>query len=315
MKRNLALGLAVVLVATVAVGIVLLGMPKQPPVTQPTQPVVIKIQGSDTMVHFVAALAEAYTKQNPGVKIEVAGGGSGTGIAALTGGEIDVADASRPIKPKEIEEIKKRYGREPAALIVGRDMLAVVVNPKNPIDKLTLEQLAKIYAGEITNWKEVGGPDMPITLYGRQSVSGTYVFFEEHVVQKYAKKSYSPEMRQLIGNVQIHDAVVEDETGIGYIGLGYITDKVKALHLSVDGKTYFSPLDREAVQAGKYPLSRPLFQYMIAPPMKCSPLYHFLRFEVSEEGQKIVEKEGFHPILEVDKKHNEDFWKLTELES
>jgi phosphate transport system substrate-binding protein len=176
-----------------------------------------------------------------------------------------------------------------------------------------MEQLAKIFAGDITNWKEVNGKDAPITLYGRQSVSGTYEFFLEHVIEQYAgKKEYSASMRNLAGNIQIHDAVSNDPNGIGYIGIGYITENVKIVALG-NGEKYYSPFDKEAVQAGKYPLSRPLYQYLIHYPKKDSVLYEFLRFEVSEKGQKIVEASGFYPIFTVDKNFNEqNFWSKIE---
>ncbi|HID43161.1 MAG TPA: phosphate ABC transporter substrate-binding protein [Archaeoglobaceae archaeon] len=267
----------------------------------------IVIKGSDTMVYMVSVLAQEYMKIDPEANIIVSGGGSGTGIKALINGFVDVADASRPIKESEINKIKQKFGINPKSLIVARDMLAVVVNPENPVENLTMLQLGKIFAGEITNWKEVGGKDCPITLYGRQSTSGTYEFFREHVVEAYTgKKEYSANMRSLTGNTQIHDAVASDPNGIGYIGVGYVTDKVKIVKVSEDGVNYYSPFDAEAVQAGKYMISRPLFQYMIHYPKRSSVLYNFLRFEVSEEGQKIVEETGFYPIFEVDRKANED---------
>lgn len=270
----------------------------------------IVIKGSDTMVYMVSVLAQEYMRTDTNANIIVSGGGSGTGIKALINGFVDVADASRPIKESEIESIRQKFEEEPKCLIIARDMLAVVVNPENPVENLTMLQLGKIFAGEITNWKEVGGKDAPITLYGRQSTSGTYEFFREHVVEAYTgKKEYSNEMRSLTGNTQIHDAVASDPNGIGYIGVGYVTDSVKLIKVSEDGVNYYSPFDMEAVQAGKYVISRPLFQYMTHYPDKNSTLYRFLRFEVSEEGQKIVEETGFYPIFEVDRKANEmNFW-------
>jgi len=262
------------------------------------------------MVYMVSVLAQQYMKTDRNANIIVSGGGSGTGIKALINGFVDVADASRPIKESEIKSIRQKFGTDPKSLIVARDMLAVVVNPGNPVENLTMLQLGKIFAGEITNWKEVGGNDAPITLYGRQSTSGTYEFFREHVVEAYTgKKEYSNKMRSLTGNTQIHDAVASDPNGIGYIGVGYVTEKVKLIKVSEDGVNYYSPFDTEAVQAGKYVISRPLFQYMIHYPEKNSTLYNFLRFEVSEDGQKLVEETGFYPIFDVDRNTNEEnFW-------
>ena len=276
----------------------------------------IYIKGSDTEVQTVSNLAEAYMAKNPNVSIVVSGGGSGTGIKALINGEIDIADASRLIEPSEVKQIEQKYGTAPLRIVIARDMLTVVVNPSNPVDKLTIEQIAKIFAGEITNWKEVGGNDAPITLYGRQSTSGTYEFFLKHVVEKYAGKGYSGTMRNLAGNTQIRDAVSSDPNGIGYIGVGYLNNQVKAVNISVDGKKYYSPLDTKAIEEGKYPISRTLQQYTLPQYLKGEKgniIKDFLTFEVSEEGQKIVKQSGFYSILKTDREWNQqNFWSKTE---
>jgi phosphate transport system substrate-binding protein len=271
---------------------------------------IVVIKGSDTMVYMVSVLAQEFMDKNPEGNIIVSGGGSGTGIKSLINGLVDVADASRPIKESEIKKIREEFGTDPKTLIIARDMLAVVVNPSNSVDKLTMTQLGKIFAGEITDWEEVGGKKGKITLYGRQSTSGTYEFFREQVVEKYTgKKEYSASMRSLTGNTQIYDAVSSDPNGIGYIGVGYVADMVKVVKVSEDGVNYYSPFDSDAVQSGKYVISRPLYQYMIDYPSKGSVLYNFLKFEVSEEGQKIVNEAGFYPIFKVDREHNmESLW-------
>jgi len=267
----------------------------------------IEIKGSDTLLQLVSNSAEAYSEVNPTARISVTGGGSGGGIAALINGKIDIADASRPIKEKELKQAEER-GIKPWEFIIARDMLSVTVNENNPISKLTVEQVSSIYKGEITNWKEVGGKDQKITLYGRQSTSGTYVFFMEEIV----KGDYSAKMRNMEGNQAILDAVKQDQTGIGYVGIGYIVDEkgnqvsgIKIIKIAKDeDSVYVSPLEES--KHSEYPLSRPLFQYLAKKPVKDSPIYNFLIFELSNEGQQIVKKSGFVPITADDMKYNEE---------
>ena len=267
----------------------------------------IEIKGSDTLLQLVSNSAEAYSEVNPTARISVTGGGSGGGIAALINGEIDIADASRPIKEKELKQAEER-GIKPWEFIIARDMLSVTVNENNPISKLTVEQVSSIYKGEITDWKEVGGKDQKITLYGRQSTSGTYVFFMEEIV----KGDYSAKMRNMEGNQAILDAVKQDQTGIGYVGIGYIVDEkgnqvsgIKIIKIAKDeDSVYVSPLEES--KHSEYPISRPLFQYLAKKPVKDSPIYNFLIFELSNEGQQIVKKSGFVPITADDMKYNEE---------
>ena len=267
----------------------------------------IEIKGSDTLLQLVSNSAEAYSEVNPTARISVTGGGSGGGIAALINGKIDIADASRPIKEKELKQAEER-GIKPWEFIIARDMLSVTVNENNPISKLTVEQVSSIYKGEITNWKEVGGKDQKITLYGRQSTSGTYVFFMEEIV----KGDYSAKMRNMEGNQAILDAVKQDQTGIGYVGIGYIVDEkgnqvsgIKIIKIAKDeDSVYVSPLEES--KHSEYPISRPLFQYLAKKPVKDSPIYNFLIFELSNEGQQIVKKSGFVPITADDMKYNEE---------
>lgn len=265
----------------------------------------IDIKGSDTLLQMVSNLAEAYMKESPGVKISVTGGGSGTGIAALINGEIQIADSSRQIKKEELAQAESK-GMKVQEFIIARDMLSIVVNKDNPIPKLTMQELARIFKGEITNWKELGGKNQTITLYGRQSTSGTYSFFMEHVLNG----DYSPKMMNLEGNQAIIDAVKQDKTGIGYVGIGYLKDeqgkiidgiKVVSIAITEDGE-YITPLDDSKLE--NYPISRPLFQYLANPPKKGSALHRFLMFELSDKGQAIVEKSGYIRILPGDKEHN-----------
>ena len=265
----------------------------------------ILIKGSDTLLNLVQQLAEAYMKENPDAEISIVGGGSGVGIAALIDGNVDIANASRKIKPKELRKARKN-GVEPVEFVIAIDALAIIVNPRNPVDKLTIEQLGAIYRGEIGNWKEVGGPDMRITLYGRQPVSGTFVFFRERVL----KGDYSSRMRQMAGNAQIIEAVKRDKSGIGYVGLGYVkkTKGVKVISVGERRKDkplrYISPLvfltphkpGEKRPDIKEYPLARPLFQYTNGRPT--GAVRDFIQFELSDKGQRIVERVGFIRVPE-----------------
>jgi len=257
----------------------------------------IQIKGSDSEVNLVQRLAEVFMQKNPGANIAVTGGGSGTGIAALLNKTTDIANSSREIQSKE-EETAKKAGVQPFRIIFATDGISVVTHPANPISKLALEQLGKIFKGEITNWKEVGGKDAKISLYGRQSNSGTYVFFREFVV----KADYSPHMKAMNGNAQIVEAIKKDQDGIGYVAVGYVVnDKgevmpgVKIVNISKDGQSEaYSPARIENVMSKKYPITRPLNHYTNGKPS--GKLLDFIRFEISEEGQEIVRKEGFFPV-------------------
>jgi len=258
-----------------------------------------QIKGSDTMVNLVQILAEAYMEKHPENLIAILGGGSGTGIAALINGTCDIANHSRPMKEKEIKMAMEK-GVKPYRFIIAVDGLSVIVNESNPIEKMTVDQIGAMYRGEIKNWKEVGGPNKPISLYGRQSNSGTYVFFQEHVL---GKQNYSPHMKRMNGNAQIVEGVIQDKYGIGYVGVGYVLDSksgnvrkgVKVLNVAKDASSHaYSPLDKAAVDSGNYPMARPLFQSTNGKPK--GAVLDFIRFEIGREGQKIVEREGFFTI-------------------
>ena len=272
----------------------------------------LMIKGSDTEVQLVSNLVEAFLEKNPEADISVTGGGSGVGIAALLNGEIDLANSSRKMEDKELEQAKNK-GLEIQEFTLARDGLSIIVHPENPIQQLSIDQIAKIYKGEITNWKEVGGKNEKIILYGRQSTSGTYVFFRNFVVQD----DYSPEMRNMEGNQTIVDAVRADKNGIGYVGVGYVKDEnnqprsdIKIIPVAKDKESVaVSPLNSEAIKQGKYPIARPIFQYLPHLPQKNSLLERFLRFEMSEQGQEIVKKAGFFSINEEDEQKNQYFLK------
>lgn len=256
----------------------------------------IEVKGSDTLLELVQAFGEAYIKKT-NVAINVSGGGSGVGIAGIINGNTDIGDSSRPMKDKEIAQAKEK-GVEPLEVKVGIDAIAIIVNPANPVKELTTAQLAGIYKGEIKNWKEVGGEDMAISLYGRQENSGTYVFFQEHIL----KADYAATMKRMSGNAQMFEGVKADKAGIGYEGLGYVMnedgsfkDGVKVLPVVSKKGTALLPSNQEAVLSGEYPIARFLFQYVNKKTWE-GPVKEFIRFELSDEGQAIVKKIGFYSL-------------------
>jgi phosphate transport system substrate-binding protein len=257
----------------------------------------IQVKGSDSEVNLVQRLAELFMQKNRGVNIAVTGGGSGTGIAALINKQTDIANSSRELNPKE-EDAAKAAGVHPFRVVFATDGISVITHPSNPLSKLTLEQIGRIFKGAITNWKEVGGADVKISLYGRQSNSGTYVFFREFVV----KADYSPHMKSMNGNAQIVEAIKRDTGGIGYVAVGYVVNEkgevmsgVKILNVAKDGQSEaYSPVKMENVMSGRYPISRPLNQYLSGKPS--GKLLDFIRYEIGKEGQEVVRKEGFFPV-------------------
>ncbi|MBF0619197.1 MAG: PstS family phosphate ABC transporter substrate-binding protein [Candidatus Omnitrophica bacterium] len=263
----------------------------------------IQVKGSDTIINLVQKEAEVYMQQNPGAKISVTGGGSGTGIAALINRQCTIADASRAINAKEVE-MATGNGVNPSRIVIAFDALSIVVNSNNSVKQLTKKQVGAIYRGEIKNWSEVGGPDMPINLYGRQSNSGTYGFLQEEVL----KGNYSPKMNSMNGNSQIVEGVKADPSAIGYIGIGYAKQATGVTILDInmsDGQPAISPVDKSAVMSGKYPIARPLYQYVDGNPS--GTVKAFIQFELSPEGQKIVEDEGFYEIPAEYKEANAKF--------
>jgi phosphate transport system substrate-binding protein len=259
----------------------------------------IQVKGSDTMINLVQILAEEYMAKNPKSPIAVLGGGSGTGITALINGTCDIADHSRDITTKEINQAWER-GVKPRTFAIAVDGLSIIVNERNPLNQMTMDQVGAIYRGDVKNWQAVGGPKMPISLYGRQSNSGTYSFLQEHVLKN---KNYSLDVKEMNGNAQIIEGVLADEAAIGYVGVGYVVDKatgkpmkgLKVLNISKDEKSQgYSPMDKEAVDTGKYPISRALWQSTNGKPS--ADIAAFIQFELGPEGQKIVEGEGFYTI-------------------
>ncbi|PLX40212.1 MAG: phosphate-binding protein [Deltaproteobacteria bacterium] len=292
MKKLLVATLA--LASTVALAI---------PATSLAAREMVQIKGSDTLINLVQSWSEAYLDKT-GKMISVTGGGSGTGIAALIDGRCDIADASREMKSKEYKMAEER-GIKVSEITVAIDGLSVIVNADNPIQELKFEDIGEPFKGEIKNWKGVGGDEGAVTLYGRQSNSGTFAFFQELLLEK---KDYSDKMNRMNGNAQIVEAVRKDKNAVGYVGIGYILDEkgnvvpgIKAVKVVKDGKSV-SPLNAAAVKGGDYPLSRGLYQYIAGTPSKLA--VDFIRFELSDEGQKMAEKMGFYPISEALMKKN-----------
>ena len=266
----------------------------------------IQIRGSDSEVNLVQRLAELFMDENTGVQIAVTGGGSGTGIAALIDNTIDIANSSRPMKQEEFDQAKAN-GVDAVPVRFAVDGVAVIVNENNPLDTLSVKEIGAIFRGDITNWKEVGGEDSPIGIYGRQSNSGTYVFFMEQVLQG----DYTPQMRNMGGNADIVEAITSDKTGIGYVAIGYVTDGgsvragIKPMNVSrKPGETGFTPIKLENITSGKYPITRPLYQFINGQP--AGALKDFIMFELSDRGQEIVLEQGFYPITDEDREFNKN---------
>jgi len=256
----------------------------------------IQIKGSDTMVNLAQSWAEKYMEKNPGDFIAVTGGGSGTGLSSLISGTCDIAMSSRNIKEKEIA-LAKQKGINSNEIKVALDGLAVVVNPSNAVSKLTIDQLAGIFTGRITNWKEVGGKNEKIVLLSREVNSGTHVYFKEHVLRKgdpNGKEEFSSGALMLSSSQAIADEVAGNSSTIGYYGMGYISPKQKALAIAKDEKSEYISPTIENVISGRYPISRPLFMYTNGSPQGL--VKKFDDFCLSKDGQDIVIKTDFVPI-------------------
>ena len=253
--------------------------------------------GSDTLVNLALAWAEAYNVINPEISVSVTGGGSGTGLAALINGTVDIANASRQIKTEEIANAQKR-GFNPEEFVVAQDAIAVVVHPSNPINQLTLEQISAIYSGKIRNWSELGGENRPIVRLSRETNSGTHVYFLETVLRLGDSKNktmFSPDTLLMQSSEGIIVEVSQNPNAIGYDGLGYVTSdmKVLAIGTSIDGP-YIRP-SVSTVNDGTYPIARDLYMYTPGEPTGAVKDYlDWIR--TSPEAQSIVAKLGFVPI-------------------
>jgi len=250
----------------------------------------ISIKGSDTMVIMNARLAEAFMAANPATQIQVTGGGSGVGIAALINGTTDIAASSRPIKTSETDKLKARFATTGYAYPIARDGLAVYVNNANPVKELTLAQIREIYTGRVTNWKQVGGSDAPIILYSRENSSGTYTYFKDNVL---LGRDFAPRAQTLQGTAAVVNAVARDANGIGYGGAAY----AKGIRFAAVKKDDRSPAvlpSLDTVRTGQYPISRYLYLYTRVKPSK--EMKAFLDWATGPQGQAIVSKVGYFPI-------------------
>ena len=257
----------------------------------------IENKGSDTIVNLALAWAEKYQGDHPDVRISVTGGGSGTGIAALINGTVDIANASRKIKEEEIAEAQSN-GVEPVEHIIARDAIAVIVNPNNPVGELTLQQISDIYSGKYVNWTEVGGEDRPIVRLSRETNSGTHVYFLETVLRlgiKEDKTLFSMNTLLLPSSEGIISEVRDNPNAIGYDGLGYVPDDLKTIAIAEEqGGAYVLP-SIETVNDKSYAIARDLYMYTNGEP--AGIIKEYLDWILSDEAQLIVAELGFVPVL------------------
>jgi phosphate transport system substrate-binding protein len=265
---------------------------------QTTASTYIENKGSDTIVNLALAWAEAYQQVRPEVAISVTGGGSGTGLASLANGTVDIANASRPMKPEEEAQIE-RTGSKVQEHVIARDAIAVIVHPDNPVSELTLEQVAMIFKGEINNWSEVGGEDRIIVRVSRETNSGTHVYFLEEVIRLGNDDDhaiFSPTTLLLPSSEGIIAEVSDNPNAIGYDGLGYITPHVKVVAISPLGVDHYVFPSLETVNDGSYPISRDLYMYTLDQPT--GVILDYLEWLRSDQAQKIVTDLGFVPYIE-----------------
>lgn len=265
---------------------------------------IVSVKGSDTMVNLSQKWAETYMQKNPNTSIQVTGGGSGTGIAALLNGTMDIANASRELKQKEYIKAKE-LGITPKEFRVALDGIAVIVHPDNPIDELTVEQLRNLFIGQVENWKDLGGNDSPITLYGRENSSGTYEFFKGKILGKDERgktRDFATSTQVLQGTAALGEAVARDKKGIGYGGVGYFAARkdVKILKIKESLNAPAIPpaangkVNYEVIWSGEYSISRYLFCYTNGNPEK--KIQDFMDFILSEEGQNLVKQMEYIPL-------------------
>jgi phosphate transport system substrate-binding protein len=259
----------------------------------------LKITGSDTMVNLAAAWQERYKDVEPEVRIQVKGGGSGVGIAALCSGRIEIATSSRPLKPGEAALAKERTGKTPHEFIVGQDALAIFVHLTNPLDSITIPELAEIYGadGTVTQWTDLGAnhptcSDGEIIRISRQNSSGTYAYFKEAVLGK--DREYKQGATSQSGSSDVVTLISRTPCAIGYSGMGYQSESVKMLKVAkAKGKPAIAP-SKATTQDGSYPVARPLFLYTLGEPE--GQVKRFIEWVMSPDGQKVVERMGYVPV-------------------
>lgn len=256
----------------------------------------IQIKGSDTIVNLIQVWAETFVALNPTYNVGVTGGGSGTGFAALMNKTCDIAMSSRVIEDKEAE-LAASKNVYPVEYIVGLDGLAILINKNNPVQNLTLDQLRDIFMAKITNWKEVGGEDRKIVILSRESNSGTHMFFKEHVLRHgnaKGKEEFAPQALLMPSSQAIYDEVFQNPNALGYVGMGFINDSVKAVSVALNAESGYVYPTPENVMTGNYPISRPLYLYTNGQPK--GVIKEFIDYALSDEGQKIVLETDFVPL-------------------
>ena len=249
----------------------------------------IVVKGSDTLVILAQKWAEVYMKSNPNTAIQVTGGGSGVGISALINGATDIANASRKMKASEKDKLKARYNTLGVEVACAKDGITVYLNTSNKVKELTIKQLGDMFSGKITNWKQVGGADADIKLYGRENSSGTYVFFQENVV----KGDYASNCQTLPGTAAVVNAVKKDPNGIGYGGAAY-AEGIEICKVKKDENSPAYAANAETIKNGQYPISRYLFMYLKNRPT--GELKKYIDWILSPEGQKMVVEVGYFPV-------------------
>jgi phosphate transport system substrate-binding protein len=248
----------------------------------------ITVKGSDTMVILAQKWAELYMKSNPTVSIQVTGGGSGVGITALINGTTDICNASRPMKQTEIEKLKSRYNTLGVQIPCAKDGITIFLNEANKVQELTIKQLSEIYTGKIKNWKDVGGNDAEIRMYGRENSSGTYTYFHDEVV----KADYATSVQSLPGTAAVVNAVKKDVNGIGYGGAAYAVGVKHAKVKKDAGSSAYLP-SPESIKKGEYPITRFLYMYLRNRPTGETRKY--IDWILSAEGQMVVTEVGYFP--------------------
>jgi len=249
----------------------------------------ITVKGSDTMVILAQKWAEVYMQANPNAAIQVTGGGSGTGISALINGATDIATSSRKMKNTEREKLKARYNTLGIEVACAKDGITVYLHPSNKVKELTVKQLGDIFRGQITNWKQVGGADQNIKLYGRENSSGTYVFFQENVV----KGDYAPSCQTLPGTAAVVNAVKKDPNAIGYGGAAY-AEGIELCKVKKDDNSPAYVASAETIKSNQYPITRYLYMYLRNKPTGAMKSY--IDWILSPEGQKLVVETGYFPV-------------------
>ncbi len=305
--KTTKIGLILLLPALLSATVALVGCPPAPPsndtgMIEPPDDQsggatsTISQIGSTTVLPIADAWQQAFTAAHPDIQINVAGGGSGTGIKALTDGTTDIANASRAMKDEEIEQAQEK-GVEPVEHVIAYDGIAAVVNTGVGVDSLSVEQLSDIFSGEVTNWSEIGGADVEIIVIGRDSASGTYESWKEMVIQmdgEDKERDYTPEALKEQSNEGVRATVAKTEGAVGYVGLGYIDESVKVIAISPLGGGEAVVPTVESVKTGDYPISRELYMYTAGEPTGAVATY--FEWGMGDEGQKLVEEASFVPV-------------------